>query len=108
MPAIPEHVARVEALYQHPSGFYIGPNAQIVSSNWVDFTNTLAARPYVLLNARMGWDDGKHWKVFVDGRNLTNEYYTASVYVTGNAGADAALFNPGSTRTVFGGFEYRY
>lgn len=109
LPAIPEHVARVEALYQHPSGFYIGPNAQIVSSNWVDFTNTLAAKPYALLNARMGWDDGEHWKVFVDGRNLTNEYYTASVSVTGNAGgADTALFNPGSTRTVFGGFEYRY
>ncbi|WP_411727767.1 TonB-dependent receptor family protein [Methyloglobulus sp.] len=109
LPGIPEHIARVEALYQHPSGFYIGPNAQIASLNWVDFTNTLAARPYALLNARMGWDDGKHWKVFVDGRNLTNEYYTASVFITGNAnGLDAAQFNPGATRSVFGGFEYRY
>jgi len=109
LPAIPEHNARVEALYQHPSGFYIGPNVQAVSSNWVDFSNTLAAKPYALLGARVGWDDKKHWKVFVDGRNLTNENYASSVWVMGNArGRDSAQFNPGATRGVFGGFEYRF
>lgn len=75
----------------------------------MDFTNTLAADAYALLGARVGWDDGKHWKVFVDGRNLTNERYAASVFVTGDAGGqDVAQFNPGATRMVFGGFEYRY
>jgi iron complex outermembrane recepter protein len=109
IPGIPEHVARLEALYKHPSGFYVGPNAQIVSSNWVDFNNTLSANPYALLGARIGWDDGKHWKLFVDGRNLTNEYYASSVWVMGNAnGDDLAQFNPGATRSVFGGIEYRY
>lgn len=109
LPGIPEHNARFEALYQHPGGFYIGPNVTAVSSNWVDFTNTLAADAYALLGARVGWDDGKHWKVFVDGRNLTNERYAASVFVTGDAGGqDVAQFNPGATRMVFGGFEYRY
>lgn len=114
LPGIPEHNGRFEALYQHPSGFYIGPNVTAISSNWVDFTNTLAAQPYALLGARVGWDDGKHWKVFLDGRNLTNEYYAASVFVTGDAGTvdtlgrGAALFNPGATRMVFAGFEYRY
>ncbi|WP_434151327.1 TonB-dependent receptor domain-containing protein [Methylocaldum gracile subsp. desertum] len=109
LPGIPEHNARFEALYQHPGGFYIGPNVTAVSSNWVDFTNTLAADAYALLGARVGWDDGKHWKVFVDGRNLTNERYAASVFVTGDArGQDVAQFNPGATRMVFGGFEYRY
>lgn len=109
LPGIPEHNARFEALYQHPSGFYAGPNVTAVSSNWVDFTNTLDAKPYALLGARVGWDDGKHWKVFVDGRNLTNEHYAASVFVMGDAkGQDRAQFNPGATRMVFGGFEYRY
>lgn len=109
LPGIPEHNARFEALYQHPSGFYIGPNVQAVSSNWVDFSNTLAANPYALLGARVGWDDKKHWKVFVDGRNLTNEYYASSMWVTGDArGQDTAQFFPGATRGVFGGFEYRY
>jgi len=61
------------------------------------------------LGARIGWDDGKHWKLFVDGRNLTNEYYASSVWVMGNAnGDDLAQFNPGATRSVFGGIEYRY
>lgn len=109
LPAIPEHNARFEAVYQHPSGFYIGPNVQAVSSNWVDFANTLAANPYALLGARMGWDDGNHWKIFVDGRNLTNEHFASAVWVMGNAnGLDAAQFNAGATRQVFAGFEYRY
>ncbi|QSA96002.1 TonB-dependent receptor [Methylococcus sp. EFPC2] len=109
LPGIPEHNARFEALYQHPSGFYAGPNVQAVGSNWVDFTNTLAAKPYALFGARVGWDDGRHWKVFVDGRNLTNERYAASVWVMGDARhQDQAQFNPGATRMVFGGFEYRY
>ncbi|WP_026602227.1 TonB-dependent receptor domain-containing protein [Methylomonas sp. 11b] len=109
LPGVPEHNAFVEALYQHPSGFYIGPNARIVSSNWADFANTLAAKPYALLGARMGWDDGKHWKLFVDGRNLTDEHYASSVWVIGNAnGADLEQFNPGATRSVFGGVEYRF
>jgi len=113
LPGIPEHNGRIEALYQHPSGFYFGPNITAVSSNWVDFKNTLAARPYALLGARIGWDDGKHWQVFVDGRNLTNEYYAASVFVTGDATTPNPLhgtsfFNPGATRMVFAGFEYRY
>ncbi|MEQ1546065.1 TonB-dependent receptor, partial [Methyloglobulus sp.] len=105
LPGIPEHNGRFEVLYQHPHGFYFGPNVTAVSSNWVDFANTLSARPYVLLGARIGWDDGKHWKVFVDGRNLTNEYYAASVYVTGDVnapdpfGRGTVLFNPGATRT---------
>lgn len=57
----------------------------------------------------MGWDDGKHWKLFVDGRNLTDEHYASSVWVMGNAnGADLEQFNPGATRSVFGGVEYRF
>jgi len=108
IPGIPEHNARLEAVYKHPSGFYIGPNAQIVSSNWVDFSNTLAAKPYALLGIRAGWDDGKHWKVFIDGRNLTDEHYASSVWVRAFAKADEAAFNPGSTRSVFGGVEYRF
>lgn len=109
LPGTPEHVARLESLYQHPSGFYIGPNAQLVSSNWVDFKNTLSAKPYALLGARVGWDDGKHWKLFIDGRNLTDEHYASSIWVMANAaGADSAQFNPGATRSVFGGFEYRF
>jgi iron complex outermembrane receptor protein len=57
----------------------------------------------VLLN------DGKYWKTFVDGRNLTDEHYAASVFVTGVAkGQDIAQFNPGAMHMVFAGFEYRY
>jgi iron complex outermembrane receptor protein len=109
IPGIPEHNARLEAVYKHPSGFYIGPNAQIVSSNWVDFSNTLAAKPYALLGARAGWDDGKHWNLFIDARNLTDQHFASSVWIIGNAGgADLPQFNPGGTRSVIAGVEYRF
>lgn len=68
----------------------------------------------MLLGARMGWDDDKYRKLFVDGRNLTNEYYAASVFATGDASKvgifdrGSAPFYSGATRMVFGGFEYRY
>lgn len=114
LPGIPEHNGRFEVLYQHPDGFYIGPNITAASSNWADFANSLSANSYVILGARLGWDDSKHWKLFVDGRNLTNEYYAASVFVTGDTrvrdpfGRNTALFNPGPTRMIFAGFEYRF
>lgn len=109
LPGVPEHYAHLEALYKHPSGFYIGPTAQIVGRNSVDFANTISAKPYALLGARMGWDDGKHWKLFIDGRNLTDEHYASSVWVMANAaGQDQPQFNPGATRSVFGGVEYRF
>jgi len=47
--------------------------------------------------------------LFIDGRSLGDEHYASSIWVTGNAnGADLAQFNPGATRSVFGGFEYRF
>ncbi|MGH8605393.1 MAG: TonB-dependent receptor domain-containing protein, partial [Gammaproteobacteria bacterium] len=109
LPAIPEHVGRFEMLYQHPSGFSIGPNIEAASSNFVDFANTLKADSYVLLGARASYEVSKNLRLFVDGRNLTNEFYAASVAVTADAGGeDRALFNPGLTRSVFGGVELRW
>ncbi|MGQ0444451.1 MAG: TonB-dependent receptor family protein [Beijerinckiaceae bacterium] len=109
LPAIPEHIGRFEMLYQHPSGFSIGPNMEAASSNFVDFANTLKADSYVLLGARASYEVSKTLRLFVDGRNLTNEFYAASVFVTADAGGvDDALFNPGLTRSVFGGVELRW
>lgn len=74
----------------------------------MDFSNSLSAKPHGLVDAKLGWDDGKHWKIFIDGRNLTDEHYTSSVWVMANAnGLDQPQFNPGATRAVFGGVEYR-
>lgn len=114
LPGIPEHYGRFEVLYQNPSGFYIGPNVTIASSNWGDFANTLSADSYALLGARMGWKAHKHWHFYIDARNLTDESYAASVFVTGDSrvvdefSRGNFLFNPGSTRMLFAGFEYRY
>ncbi|MBN2701584.1 MAG: TonB-dependent receptor [Methylothermaceae bacterium] len=109
LPGIPEHVGRFELLYQHPFGFSIGPNIQAASTNFVDFANTLKANSYVLLGARLSYAFNQHYRLFVDARNLTNEAYAASVFVTGDAeGQDLAQFNPGPTRQIFGGVELQF
>ena len=114
LPGVPEHNGRFEALYQHPLGIYFGPNVVLAGSNWVDFANTSSAKPYAVLGLRLGYNDGNHWKLFVEARNLTNERYAASVYVTGDArepdflGRSGSLVSPGATRSVFAGFEYRF
>lgn len=108
LPGIPEHLGRFEFLYRHPSGFSIGPNVQAVSSNWVDFANTLKADSYALVGLRAAYDTNA-FRVFVEGRNLTDEHYASSVYVMADAeGMDQAQFNPGPTTSVFGGFELRW
>ncbi|MGZ8950626.1 MAG: TonB-dependent receptor domain-containing protein [Methylobacter sp.] len=108
LPGIPEHVGRMELLYQHPSGFSVGPNVQAASSNWVDFANTLSADSYALLGARIAYDT-KHYRVYVEGRNLTDKHYASSVAVMANAGGtDQAQFYPGSTASVFSGIELRW
>lgn len=108
LPGIPEHIGRLELLYQHPSGFSIGPSVQAASSNWVDFANTLRADSYALLGARAAYDT-KHYRVFVEGRNLTDEHYASSVAVMADAGGvDQAQFNPGPTASVFSGVEIRW
>ena len=108
LPGVPEHFGRLELLYQHPSGFSIGPNVLASSSNWVDFNNTLKADSYALLGLRAAYDT-EHYRLFVEGRNLTDEHYASSVAVMANAqGIDQAQFNAGPVASVFGGVELRW
>ena len=108
LPGIPEHVGRLELLYQHPTGFSIGPSVQAASSNWVDCANTLKADSYALLGMRAAYET-KQYRIFIEGRNLTDEHYASSVAVMADAGGlDQAQFFPGPTASVFGGIAVRW
>jgi len=112
IPGAPNHFGGAEAVYEHPSGFYIGPNLRMASNYYVDYANTLKAPAYTLLGARAGYKNtfnkfGYH--VFVEGRNLTDEQWVASTSVTGTASRrDSAILNPGFDRSVFGGISIDY
>ncbi|MBE0436494.1 MAG: TonB-dependent receptor [Methylomicrobium sp.] len=103
---IPEHFGTLEALYEHSSGFYIGPNVQMASRYFVDFANTVKTPAYTIMGARAGYSYNKTYSVFVEGRNLTNEKWVSNTGVQANLdGDDSSVFNPGIDRTIFAGFS---
>lgn len=109
---LPEHVYRADLQYEHPCGFYIGPNVEwIVTKTPVDEANTLFADPYAVLGFRMGYRTKKGLAVFFEAKNLTDANYAATTGVIANAATVVgpnAQFNPGDGRGFYGGVEYRW
>lgn len=108
IPGIPEHFGRVELLYEHPSGFYIGPKLEAANSYFVDFTNTLETDSYTIFGLRAGYVNRRGLSVYIEARNLEDEAYASNTGIAANAsGMDRALFNPGIDRSLFAGIEWK-
>lgn len=110
LPGAPRHYLRGEALYKHPDGIYAGPNVEWVpQAYYVDSANTTKTKAYALLGAKVGYDAGGSFSAYVEGRNLANKKYIASVSVTNDAsGGDFSLYEPGAGRAVYAGVKYRW
>ncbi|MBB6193751.1 outer membrane receptor protein involved in Fe transport [Sphingobium wenxiniae] len=90
-----------------PPGSTLSGNQQ-PGHYFADNANTLSVDPYALLNLKTGFDAGKHWSVYVEGRNLTDKRYIATVAIAGVANANSEIFNPGTGRAVFGGVRFTW
>jgi iron complex outermembrane receptor protein len=109
LPGAPRHFVRAELLYKHPSGFYFGPNIEWVpQAYFVDSANTLTTEPYALIGAKIGYDDGKRYAIYIEARNLLNKAYIASTSIIDRATPGIALFEPGSGRAVYAGMRARW
>ncbi|MCE0497405.1 MAG: TonB-dependent receptor [Methylacidiphilales bacterium] len=111
LPAIPQVSTYSELVFQHDSGFYIGPNVTWVPYKYAaDYANTIYANSYALLGLKVGYKAPTgHWQVYVDLQNITNDHYVALVNATSNAhGVDTAVYWPGEVFNVTGGFEYKF
>lgn len=108
LPGTPRHYLRSQLLYKHPSGAFIGPNIEWVpEAFYVDNANSLQSKPYTLLGAKAGWEQGNYsW--FVEARNLTDQKYIASASITDVATPNAAVFEPGSGRSIYAGLQINY
>jgi iron complex outermembrane receptor protein len=106
----PVQYYKAELRYEHPCGFYCGPNLEWnIVKYAVDEANTLYADPYALLGFRAGYKSRKGWEVFFEGKNLTNKIYAATVEPVGNAQVEGGdSFNPGVGRAFYGGFSYSW
>ncbi|HET8597815.1 MAG TPA: TonB-dependent receptor [Castellaniella sp.] len=110
LPGVPTHHVRAEVLYQHPAGFYAGPNIEwMPKPYYADNANTQTVDPYTLLNFRVGYANRKPgWSGYVEGRNLTDRRYIATTAVAGTATASSALYDPGAGRAVYAGLQYAW
>jgi iron complex outermembrane recepter protein len=107
LPGAPRHFVRAELLYKHPTGFYFGPNIEWVPESYmVDSANTLDTEAYAIWGLKAGYDPGKGFSVYVEGRNLSDTHYIASTGITNVADpSTTTLFEPGTGRAVFAGVK---
>lgn len=108
IPGIPRQFGRLELLYEHVAGFYLGPTLEAADSWYVDFANTLRADAFWLFGAKAGYR-GRHFTVFIEGSNLTDRDFVSNTGLVANAGGvDTAVFNPGMPAAVVGGIEVKF
>lgn len=109
LPGVPRHYYRAELLYEHPCGFYAGPNVEWVpQSYFVDMDNSLEADGYALLGFKVGYRTPKGISLFVEVKNLTDETYASTTGVLKTAAANSAVFFPGDGRAVYAGVEWKW
>ena len=78
LPGAPPQYMRGELLYKHPSGWFFGPNIEWVpQAYFVDSVNSLTVDPYMLWGMKAGFDNGKNFSFYVEGRNLSDRAYIA-------------------------------
>lgn len=112
------HLLRGELVYEHRSGWYLGPTAEWVpQKSYIDHANTLWADHYALFGFKLGIrrDRGLSW--FIEGRNLANETHAATHGVVldsraapafGDPLANQRQFLPGDGRSLYLGAEYKW
>jgi iron complex outermembrane receptor protein len=111
LPGLPEHFIKMELMYEHPKGFYFGPNFERAMSEYpIDMANSFYSDPYTIFGLKVGFKTKHGFSIFVEGKNLEDKIYAASTSIVNNAaGLDTnAVFNPGNGRAWYGGIEWRY
>ena len=109
LPGAPRHYLRAEVLYKHAEGFYVGPNIEWVpQAYFVDSANTVTTEAYAIWGLKVGYDNGGPVTAYIEGRNLSNKAYIASVSIINQATNASPLFEPGNGRAVFAGMRYRW
>ena len=108
LPGIPGHYYRAELLYEHPCGFYAGPNVEWVARKYnVDSAETEFADPYALLGFKIGYRSERGFSVFLEAKNLTGKIYASTTSVVSTF-AGQSLFFPGDGRGFYGGVEWKW
>ena len=100
---------RGELMFEHPCGFYAGPNVEWSPHKYAaDLARTTFADPYALLGFKLGYKTKKSVSFFAEVRNITDENYSPTTGVVTNAIASPAVFLPGDGRAFYAGVEFKW
>ena len=110
LPGFAPFYYRAELMYEHPCGFYVGPNLEWSPVRYAaDLARSTFADPYALLGLKVGYKTKKGVSFFVEARNLTDVNYNPTTGVVTNAnGGTAAVYLPGDGRAIYGGVEFKW
>ncbi len=109
MPGVAPFYYRAELLYEHPCGFYCGPNLEWSPHRYAaDLARTTFADAYALLGLKFGYRTQKGFSFFVEARNLTDETYSPTTNVVQNALTSNQVFLPGDGRAFYAGVEWKW
>jgi iron complex outermembrane receptor protein len=83
LPVIPRHTVQASLRFQHPSGFYAGPDYRYIGDRAVTYDGSGGSAFVVpsagLWGLRTGWDDPDgRWQFYLQGTNLTDEIYVTT------------------------------
>jgi iron complex outermembrane receptor protein len=109
LPGYAPYYYRGELMYEHPCGFYAGPNVEWSPVRFAaDMARTTFADPYALLGFKLGYKTQKGVSFFAEVRNITDETYSPTTGVVANAIANPAVFLPGDGRAFYAGVEFKW
>ncbi len=109
LPGIPRHYYRAELLYEHPCGFYAGPNVELTpQAYFVDLSNTQRSGSYALLGFKLGFRRAKGPSFFIEARNLLDQDHVATTGVLKTATPASAVYFPGDGRAFYAGIEWKW
>ena len=109
LPGYAPYYYRGELMYEHPCGFYAGPNIEWSPVRYAaDMARTTFADPYALLGFKLGYKTQKGVSFFAEVRNITDETYSPTTGVVTNAIATPAVFLPGDGRAFYAGVEFKW
>ncbi len=109
LPGIPRHYYRAELLYEHPCGFFAGPNVEWTpQAYFVDFSNTQRSGSFALLGFKLGFRRDKGPSFFIEARNLLDQDHVATTGVLKTATPASAVYFPGDGRAFYAGIEWKW
>ncbi|MFC2439743.1 MAG: TonB-dependent receptor family protein [Segatella maculosa] len=117
---VPKHYINTSLDYQHTCGLNGSISLELKPGETpIDHTNTMFQPAYHVWNARLGYQIGTQWNLYVELKNIANRRYASSYIISDEIHQPAipfpeftakqlTFFIPGQPRSMFAGLTWRW